>query len=482
MILETGTQIGDYKILSRIANGAYGVVYEAEHTITRRVDALKVMHCAYAADDEQRFVREIQVQAKLQHPNIATVYTAFRTPHGLVLVMERVRGESLRAILERGRIPFRIGLQYVLDTLAALECAEQLGVVHRDIKPENILITPEGAVKLTDFGLAHILNTARITSSGETVGTPMYMAPEQIEGAGEVDARTDVYATGVVLYEVATGRPPFPGTSGFAVMRAHRETQPVPPRQIDPAIASRLNSVILKALEKDPNQRFQSAADFRGALEEVVASAQTAREPARWKLPRRRAAVLAGWGLCAGAILAGYWAFPDRGAGKGSSRAVRQAPAVTAAPAPAKPTPPAVETPASVAAAETELPASEAAVESQAAPRATPANRKRQRSRAAPRSTLPRFTGGEPVHAVEPPLPKQQERAPATVAEIPVTKEATLPAATETTAKSTEEPLKAVPENAEPKKRNVVLRTFGKIFGRKPAPAACPAVAPGAKK
>ncbi len=314
MILDVGMQVGDYRILKRIAKGAYGIVYEAEHTITKRVDAIKLLlDSACSPDEEQRFLREIQVHASLQHPNIAAVHSAFRTPHGLVLAMERVCGESLRTIMERRKIPLAEGLRYILETLSGLDCAERLGVIHRDIKPENILITPDGAVKLTDFGLAHVINGVRLSASGESVGTPLYMAPEQIDGLGKVDERTDVYSTGVVLYELVTGNPPFRGTSGFDVMRAHRETPPVPPREIDPAIPEPLNAVILTALEKNPAKRFQNAAEFYAALKPAVdlgpasmpVAIRTSARHRGLKPHRAAAALLVGFGICGGAVVIG---------------------------------------------------------------------------------------------------------------------------------------------------------------------------------
>jgi eukaryotic-like serine/threonine-protein kinase len=303
MNLEIGAQLGDYRLLSRIGKGSYGVVYEAEHAITKRVDALKLMLYAgpCAADDEQRFLREIQVQARLQHPNIAAVYTAFRTEWGPALVMELVRGQSLRALLERGRLPLAEGVAYVQAALRGLSCAERLGVVHRDIKPENILITPEGQVKLTDFGLAHVGNDARLTGSGENVGTPCYMSPEQVIGTEPVDGRSDVYSAGVVLYEVVTGQPPFAGTNGFAVMQAQRSTPPVPPITINPAIGPRLNRIILTALEKNPERRFQSAAEFQHALDDAMSQPAPDEVAAPLWFPQRHPLwqwVLAGVAAC----------------------------------------------------------------------------------------------------------------------------------------------------------------------------------------
>ena len=314
MNLEIGAQLGDYRLLSRIGKGSYGVVYEAEHAITKRVDALKLMLYAgpCAAEDEQRFLREIQVQASLQHPNIAAVYTAFRTEWGPALVMELVRGESLRAILERRRPPLAEGVGYVQAALRGLSCAERFGVVHRDVKPENILITSEGQVKLTDFGLAHVGNDPRLTGSGENIGTPCYMSPEQVIGTEPVDGRSDVYSAGIVLYEVVTGQPPFAGTNGFAVMQAQRSTPPVPPITINPAIGPRLNRIILTALEKNPDRRFQSAAEFQHALDDAMAQPAPGEVPAPLWFPQRHplwqwvlAAVAAGSVGCCLLVVAG---------------------------------------------------------------------------------------------------------------------------------------------------------------------------------
>ena len=474
MILEIGTQIGDYRILSRIAKGAYGIVYEAEHTITHRIDALKLMlDSAYTADDEQRFLREIQVQASLQHPNIATVHSACRTPYGLVLAMERVHGESLRTILDRGRLPLREGLRYILDILAALDCAGRLGVVHRDIKPENILTTRDGAVKLTDFGLAHVRNTsARITTSGESLGTPLYMAPEQVDGIGEVDTRSDVYSTGVVLYEIATGRPPFQGTNGLAVMRAHCETQPVLPQEIEPAIGERLNAVILKALEKDPAKRFPSAAEFRTALKQSAGPPRTA----VFTPPRLAAAALVGFGICAATLAAGYRAFRHHAAAPVAAKKVAVPPAMPPVPVTDKPpeTPPSPleETAGASSAAVPKASHTESAraarVERKPAPKP---NRKPAVRMVPPPTASSRARGMKDIAAVVPAEPKHEEHVP-----VPGVPAANPPISSPV---ASAEPVVSAPPVSKPeldlprpKKRNVVLRVLGRIFGRKAGPPA----------
>jgi len=478
MTLEVGTQIGDYRILSRIGRGAYGIVFEAEHIITQRVDALKVLLDACSPDSEQRFLREIQVQASLQHPNIAAVYHAFRSPAGLVLVMERVPGESLRAILDRGRPPVREGLRYILETLAGLDFAERAGVIHRDIKPENILITPEGGVKLTDFGLAHVINRARITGSDESLGTPLYISPEQIDGLGEVDARTDVYSTGVVLYEVVTGRVPFPGKNGYAVMRAHRETQPTPPAKLVPAIGERLNAVILRAMEKDPSKRFQSSADFQAALHEAAEPAPAAARSHGFRR-RVRAAAIAALAIGSAALAGEYWRFRQHPHPPPQAEKAAERPATANAAKTPQSAPPIVEEPIG----SEEAPAQEASPHEPArAKRVRPASGAKA---SRPKSLALRITGIEPGSAIGPasaPVPAKPP-VPAVDFETPALS-APSPAPSTCTEARAETPPVSEPEVAgtKSKRRNVIVRALGKLFGKKAtAPAGAPAANPHAK-
>ena len=467
MNLDIGTQLGDYRILARIGKGAYGMVFEAEHVITRRVDAVKLMLDAGpgAAEEEQRFLREIQVQASLQHPNIAAVYTAFRTPWGLALAMERVQGQPLSAILLQGRPPLSQAVGYILATLAALSCGESHGIVHRDIKPDNILITPEGTVKITDFGLAQVRGCPRITTSGESLGTPCYMSPEQVIATEDVDARTDVYSTGVVLYEAVTGRPPFTGTNGFAVMLAQRETPPVPPIELEPTIPPQLSQVILRALAKNPALRYQTAAEFHQALEVAMAPTRaTVVEAARIKRARRSwpglkpAAAAAGAALC----LCGLMAWGARLAKPAHRTAAHTIP-------------PRKTTPAAVAALPAERPVSEAVSgpEPEPPPAATvPVRTTRPKPWRAESMTRPPIP--PPTFTTAPaPEPEPESEAPRAAAEAVKTPVARLPEPIleEPPVKAPEATPAEAPEAAAPvavgRRPNVFKRAVTRIFGRK---------------
>lgn len=491
MNLEIGTQVGDYRILSRIGKGAYGIVFEAEHVITRRIDALKLLLDSgpCAADEEQRFLREIQVQASLQHPNVAAVYNAFRTDWGLALVMELVRGESLGAILGRGRPPLGEGVGYILATLDALSCAEGLGIVHRDIKPDNILITPEGTVKLTDFGLAQVLDAPRITGSGENIGTPCYMSPEQVSGTAPADARSDIYSTGVVLYEVVTGRPPFQGTNGFAVMLAHQNTAPAPPIELEPAIDPRLNQVILKALEKDPAARFQSAAEFHTALKDAVsqpaAVVEATQTPRKVRRPKRwRAAIAFGFavGVCGLAAWSGHFPLLHRNTPPPVTR--HSSPPAQAAEQVPQDTPavpvvelPAMELPAVPAGRDFRTPHAPRVRSARSVP---PSGAKSAASAGVPRTAL---TGNPASNGPEP----EGRRNPACVTDDSVSDGPERPP--EPPVANTAEVAGPAPQNEAPKppavkRRNVIIRTLGRIFGKhgssagSSGPDAAPAASP----
>ena len=268
MSFEIGGTVGDYRITGVLGRGGMGKVFRVRNLISDREEAMKVVLPSGAADAalEDRFLREIKVQASLDHPHIAALHTALRTPDGIVMIMELVEGESLAERLRRGPLPSGEAIGCVSQVLAALAFAHARGIVHRDVKPANIIATSGGNVKLTDFGIARTATERGLTSPGVALGSIDYMPPEQIR-AGTVDARSDLYSLGAAFYEMVTGRRPFEGENEYAVMNAHLERAPVPPAALVPGLPVQVSGIILRALEKDPADRFQNAAEFQAALD-----------------------------------------------------------------------------------------------------------------------------------------------------------------------------------------------------------------------
>ncbi|MCD6361863.1 MAG: serine/threonine protein kinase, partial [Armatimonadetes bacterium] len=278
MSFKAGDVVGDYEILGVLGSGGMGQVYKVRNRLTGRVEAMKVLLPNLEGDPElaDRFLREIRVHAALEHPNIAALRTAQRLGKQLVMIMEFVEGTTLEELLDQGRIAVRDGVNYVCQVLAALSYAHARGIIHRDIKPANMMLTGGGVVKLMDFGIAKMAADQRLTQTGQTVGSLYYMSPEQIQGATELDARSDLYSLGVSLYEIVTGKRPFEGDSQYSIMAAHLEETPAPPLEVDPDLPPALNDIILMAINKEPAKRFQSADAFRHALESAVLGAQPA--------------------------------------------------------------------------------------------------------------------------------------------------------------------------------------------------------------
>jgi len=267
---STGKRIGDYEILGELGKGGMGRVYKVRNVISDRVEAMKVLlpDLAGQKDLADRFLREIKMLASLDHPNIAALRTAFTAENQLVMIMEYVEGETLAARVERGPVPVADALKYMDDALAALSYAHQRNIIHRDVKPSNMMVTPQGLLKLMDFGIARSGNDKNLTVTGTALGSLNYMSPEQIQG-GAVDARSDIYSMGIALYEIVTGKQPFKRDSDFAIMAAHMKEMPQHPIELRPDMPQGLNDIILMAIAKDPAQRFQSADAFRGALNSV---------------------------------------------------------------------------------------------------------------------------------------------------------------------------------------------------------------------
>jgi len=272
MALNVGDTVGDYQIIGILGAGGMGKVYKVRNVISDRVEAMKVLlpDLAGAPDLADRFIREIKLLASLNHPNIAALHTAMRVENQLLMIMEYVEGRTLEDRQREGRVPVPQAVDCIAQALSALGYAHERGVVHRDIKPANMMLTPSGELKLMDFGIAKAVADRRLTMTGTTLGSLYYMSPEQVKGSASLDGRSDLYSVGVTLYEIVTGLRPFSGDSDYSIMVAHLETTAKAPIEIDPSLPPALNEIILTAIQKDPDRRFQTAHAFRNALASVV--------------------------------------------------------------------------------------------------------------------------------------------------------------------------------------------------------------------
>jgi serine/threonine protein kinase len=267
-----GTELGGYRILGQLGRGGTSVVYRAEHVRLGRPAALKLLSPGLGeADFSERFLRESQLAASLDHPSIVPVYDAGEEDGLLYIAMACVEGTDLKTLIaEEGALPLRRALWILGQVASALDAAHARGLVHRDVKPANILVGPEDRAYLSDFGAVKELASAGMTRTGAFVGTIEYCAPEQIEG-GQVDARTDVYALACVLYETLTGTPPFHRPSEVAVLNAHLHAPPPRLAKAAPGLPSGLEHVIQKALSKSPLDRYASAGELIAAAKAAAA-------------------------------------------------------------------------------------------------------------------------------------------------------------------------------------------------------------------
>lgn len=288
--VEPRQSLGNYRLVREIGRGSMGTVYLAHQESLGRDLAIKVLPAELTreADFLERFKREARIAASLRHPNIIQVFDAAESDGCHYLVMEYLGGRDLRECLQPG-VPYGVEatLKLIDQVLSALQHAHEHGVVHRDVKPANVLVAENGMVTLTDFSIAHCRDSVRLTRTGMMVGTPEYMAPEQFEGEG-VDARADLYATGVILYEMLTGVQPFRGQTTPEVMKAHLFKRPQPPGELNREVSPAVSDVVMRALEKDREIRYASAGEMREALK------QAAGEPAGNALEQFLAAVVSG--------------------------------------------------------------------------------------------------------------------------------------------------------------------------------------------
>ncbi|MGH2620763.1 MAG: serine/threonine-protein kinase [Anaerolineales bacterium] len=273
MPFQPGENVGPYRIIEQLGQGGMATVFKAYHPALDRYVAIKVMHPAFMQDPQflRRFEREAKVVAKLDHPNIVPVYDFADHHKQPFLVMKFVEGETLKAVLDRGWPAKERILEIVRAIGNALSYAHVQGVLHRDIKPSNILLTESGGVFLTDFGLARMAEAGQSTLSGDQLlGTPHYISPEQARGEQNLDAGTDIYSLGIVLYQLCVGRVPFSSDTPFSIIHDHIYT-PLPlPRSINAKIPEDLEKVLLKALAKDRQDRFKNVAETVQAFERAV--------------------------------------------------------------------------------------------------------------------------------------------------------------------------------------------------------------------
>ncbi len=303
------TAVGAYRIVAELGRGGMGAVYEVTHPNFPRRLALKLLHEA-AADEEGllRFAREGQLLAQVRHRNVLPVHDMGRSPHGPFIVTDLVEGESLRAVVSRGPLPPREAARLAQAVGDALVTCHAAGVLHRDLKPENVLLQPDGTPMLLDFGLAREQGSQRLTQSGQFLGTPAYVAPEQ--AAGQSDERTDVYGLGATLYTLLTGKPPFTGTNHVRVVTKVMSEDPPWPSEEDPTFPRDLEAIVRVAMSKEPNDRYTTVRDLATDLGRWLAgelpwaaSRWPELEAARTRARRKRLLSLGSGPAVAGAAL-----------------------------------------------------------------------------------------------------------------------------------------------------------------------------------
>src|SRR5579884_1780060 len=264
-----------YQLQDPIGRGDMATIYRGHDMRMDHTVAIKVLREVYSTDPKfvTRFQREAKAASSLQHPNIVQVYDYGQTEGNYFIVMEYINGTDLRRYLRsRGVLAVDPAIIIAHDVALGLGAAHRRGIVHRDVKPQNILVGRDGSIKLTDFGIASVykdINAERLTTTGMTLGTVQYYAPEQAQGE-IVSPAADVYALGIVMYEMLTGRTPFDGDTPVAVAMQHNQEAPTPPRQLNPNIGSALEEIILKCLEKEPGARFRDGSALARALELLV--------------------------------------------------------------------------------------------------------------------------------------------------------------------------------------------------------------------
>ena len=254
-----------YEIIEKIGNGGMATVYKSKDRVLNRYVAVKILRDEFTTDEEfiKRFRIEAQSAASLTHPNIVSIFDVGNEGSLYYIVMELIKGKTLKEIIteENGPLPWKWSLNVVTQIASALETAHKNNIVHRDIKPHNIIITEDGIAKVTDFGIAKAVSNSTITAFGTTIGSVHYFSPEHARG-GYTDAKSDLYSLGVVMYEMLTGRVPFDADTPVSVALKHMQEEPVEPKELNENIPQVVNDIIMKAMQKDVNLRYQSATEM----------------------------------------------------------------------------------------------------------------------------------------------------------------------------------------------------------------------------
>jgi serine/threonine protein kinase len=276
MSANTLSQLGRYRILGELGHGAMGIVYKAEDPLLGRIVAIKTITLvtdeAERIEYEARFFQEARAAGGLNHPNLITIHDIGREGDIAYMAMELLEGVELREVMARGPVPLRLALEIITQAAEGMAFAHERGVIHRDIKPGNIMIVRGRHAKIMDFGIARMRVSDVKTQTGAILGSPKYMSPEQVAGK-RVDHRADIFSLGVVLYELAAGTPPFTAPNMAQLMQQIAIAAPLPPSAVNPALSPMLDLIVARALEKEPDARYQSAAemaaDLRGCIAEL---------------------------------------------------------------------------------------------------------------------------------------------------------------------------------------------------------------------
>ena len=272
MAFQTGERVKDYEFLDLLDVSGSSEAYEVFNHAAGRREILKVLPREVQRDRQavDRFLREAKIHARLSHPGIADFYGGMQLAGQLVMTFEATEGESLEQRLREGPFSLEESISVCRQTLEALEYAHARTVVHRDVTPKNIVVSNDGAVKLTGFELAKQATDQTLTRPGEMLGSAHYMSPEQVKGVGEIDARSDIYSLGIVLYEMVTGSKPFDSKSQFDIFQAHVLQAPLSPEVLREDLPRDLSSAILRSLEKEPGERYPNAGAFQESLAAIA--------------------------------------------------------------------------------------------------------------------------------------------------------------------------------------------------------------------